>query len=144
MPLVSTVQTHATFTPSHHRLILGTAADILQSESIAELLNIPDNLWGFVTDQLSHTTELQLILEQKKVVFKLLPSKHSRHNSPSNTNKITQVCRKDMYIWQLGCHSLCRRAPSRRASVCHSQSISILLGENVTHTRAANSYPTDD
>ena len=94
MPIVSTVQTHATFTPSHHRLILGTAADILQSDSIAETLNIPDNLWGFVLEQLSHTTELQLILEQKKVVFQLLPSKHSRHNSPSNTTKISQICRK--------------------------------------------------
>lgn len=94
MPLVSTVQTHATFTASHHRLILGTAADILQSDSIAEILNIPINLWGFVTDQLSHTNDLQLILDQKKVTFHLLPSKHSRHNSPSNTNKITQICRK--------------------------------------------------
>lgn len=94
MPLVSTVQTHAAFTSSHHRLILGTAADILQSDSIAEILNIPEALWGFVTEQLSHTTEFQIILEQKKVVFQILPSKHSRHNSPSNTNKIRQICRK--------------------------------------------------
>ena len=93
MPLVSTVQTRD-IPPSHHRLILGTAADLSLADSIAETLNIPDNLWGFVTEQLSHTTELQLILEQKKVVFQLLPSKHSRHNSPSNTTKISQVCRK--------------------------------------------------
>ena len=94
MPLVSTVQTHAKFTPSHNRLILGTAADILQSNSIAETLNIPNHLWDFVIEQLSKTTELQLILEQKKVVFQLLPSTHSRHNSSSNTDKIRQVCKR--------------------------------------------------
>ena len=94
MPLVSTVQTHAKFISSHNRLILGTAADILQSDSIAETLNIPEPLWDFVIEQLSKTTELQLILEQKKVVFQLLPSKHSRHNSSSNTNTIRQICKR--------------------------------------------------
>lgn len=94
MPVASTVQTHANFTASHHRLILGTTTDILQSKDLPELLKISDNMWSFVTEQLSQTTELQLFLEQKKVVFQILPSKHSRHNTPSNSDKIRQICRK--------------------------------------------------
>ena len=94
MPIASTVQTHNKFTASHHRLILGTATDILQSEYLPEFLKIPDNIWNFVLEQLSKTTELQLFLEQRKVVFQILPSKHSRHNTPSNSDKIRQLSRK--------------------------------------------------
>lgn len=94
MPVASTVQTHASFTASHHRLILGTATEILQSKDLQELLKISDTMWKFVTDQLSKTTEIQLFLEQKKVVFQILPHKHSRHNTPSNTDKIRQTCRR--------------------------------------------------
>ena len=66
MPAVSTVQTHADFTASHNRLILGTTTDILQSEDLPGLLKISDTLWNFIVEQLSKTTELQLFLEQKK------------------------------------------------------------------------------
>ena len=74
MPVVSTVQTQANFSTSHNRLILGTATEILQSDDLQGLLKIPDNLWIFITEQLSKTTELQLFLEQKIVVFQILPN----------------------------------------------------------------------
>ena len=94
MPVVSTVQTHANFTASHNRLILGTATDIIKSEDLQGLLKISDTIWNFIIEQLSKTTELQLFLEQKKVVFQVLPNNHSRHNTPSNSDKIQQTCRR--------------------------------------------------
>ena len=69
MPVVSTVQTHANFTASHNRLILGTATDILQSEDLPGLLKISDTLWNFIIEQLSKTTELQLFSRTEKSCF---------------------------------------------------------------------------
>ena len=94
MPIVTTVRSVSEFTTTHHRLILGQAKDILQSNTLSQLLNIAEALWLFTTEQLVQSSELQLILEQKKVVFHLLPSKHSRHNSPSNTDTIREICKR--------------------------------------------------
>ena len=94
MPIVTTVRSVSEFTTSHHRLILGQAKDILQSTTIAQLLHIPEPLWIFTTEQLVQSSEVQLILDQKKVVFHLLPSQHSRHNSPSNTDAIREICKR--------------------------------------------------
>ncbi len=94
MPNVTTLHASATFTKGHHRLILGKANDIIKSDKLANLLHIPENLWMFVLKQLRKSNETQIILEQRKVVFQLLPSKHSRHNSPSNIEAIQRTCNK--------------------------------------------------
>jgi len=44
MPIVTTVQSVSEFTTTHHRLILGQAKDILQSNTLAQLLHIPEAL----------------------------------------------------------------------------------------------------
>jgi len=155
MPIVSTVQTASKFTHSHHRLILGTLQDIVGSSSLSDTLNIPDTLWNFVEEQLNKTPELQLILEQKKVVFHLLPSKHSRHNSPSNTTKIRQLCRKictaddwDVIILGSKPHlegQVCAAAKafpsySAKTSRIQNQTINIIpmIDENVISSNALN------
>lgn len=155
MPIVSTVQTASTFTASHHRLVLGTRQDILHSNSLSEVLNIPDTLWSFVVEQLNQTAELQLILEQKKVVFHVLPSKHSRHNSSSNTTKIRQLCRKictsgdwDVIVLASNQHlegQVCAVAKgfpsySAKTSKVHNQTINIvpMIEGNIIHQSDLN------
>ncbi len=94
MPNLTTVITQNELTPTYNKLILGTKQDILQSTVLPLDLNIPTQLWRFAVEQLKQSNELQLILEQKKVVFRILPHRHSRHNSPSNADAIRQTCKR--------------------------------------------------
>lgn len=93
MPTHSHISVISEITPSYNTLVIGTFPQIVDSK-LAESLEIPIEMWKDAIELLKKQSSIQFFTNQKLVCLSLLPTKHSRHNSPTHADKVMSICKQ--------------------------------------------------
>lgn len=97
MPTHSHLSITSEITSSHNTVVIGTYQQIVDA-AIAESLEIPGELMNLAVERLKKQSSIQFFVNQKLVCLSLLPTQHSRHNSPTHADKVTSICKQTCHV----------------------------------------------